>query len=82
MTMRFAPHSRRFDPRWLFPGTETDGEEASDAPDVCPFSSDDALTSAVTERELDLALQQVALERCCVCPLCGALVKSDGTVLC
>ena len=52
--MRFAPHSRRFDPRWLFPGTETDGEEASDAPDVCPFSSDDVLTSAVTERDLDL----------------------------
>ena len=28
--MSFDPHSRRFDPRWLFPAIETDGEETSE----------------------------------------------------
>jgi hypothetical protein len=79
--MSFTPHSRRFDPRWLFPRTETDGEESSEASDASPYSSNGALTSELTGRDLDHALEQVALERCCVCPLCGAIVRGDGIVL-
>jgi hypothetical protein len=79
--MSFDPHSRRFDPRWLFPAIETDGEETSEAPDLSPFSSDEALTSDLTDQDFDLALEQIASQRCCVCPLCGAIVASDGTVL-
>jgi len=78
--MSFDPHSQRFDPRWLFPAIETDGEQASEAPDVSPFSSDEELTSDLTDKELDEALEQIASERYCVCPLCGAIVGSDGSV--
>ena len=79
--MSFDPHSRRFDPRWLFPPIETEDEETSDVPDRSPFDSNGALTRNLTDRDIDLALQQVASERCCVCPLCGAIVGSDGNVL-
>ena len=79
--MNFDPHSRRFDPRSLFPSIETEDEETSDAPDVPPFYSKGALTRNLTDRDIDLALHQVASERCCVCPLCGAIVGSDGNVL-
>ncbi len=74
-------HSQRFDPRWLYPGIETDDEQAARAPDVSGFYANEKLTSDVTDRELDEALRQVAAERCCVCPLCGAIVGSDGSVL-
>jgi len=79
--MTVDPHSRRFDPRWLSPAIETDEVQASEAPDVSPFSLDEELTSNLTEQELDEALKQIALERCCVCPLCGAIVGTDGSVL-
>jgi len=79
--MSFDPHATRFDPRWLFPTIETDGEEPSQAPDVPRFSSDEELTSDLTGPGFDEALEQIASERCCVCPLCGAIVGSDGSVL-
>ncbi len=79
--MSIDRHSQRFDPRWLSRGIETDGEQAAEAPDVSGFYSSEKFTSNVTDRELDEALRQVALERCCVCPLCGAIVGSDGSVL-
>ncbi len=79
--MSFDPRSDRFDPRRLFPPIETEDEEASDAPDVAPFYSNGALTRDLTDRDIDLALEQVASERCCVCPLCGAIVGSAGIVL-
>jgi hypothetical protein len=79
--MSFDPHSRRFDPRWLFPAIETDGEETSEAPDVSPFSSDEESTTDPTGRDIDEALEQIASAGCCVCPLCGALVASDGSVM-
>jgi hypothetical protein len=79
--MSFDPHSRRFDPRSLSPGIETDGDQASEAPDASPFIPDEELTSDVTGQELDEALEQVASQRCCVCPLCRAIVGSDGSVL-
>ena len=79
--MSFDPRSQRFDLRWLSRGIELGRENASEAPEVSPLSSDQKLTSNVTDRELDEALRQVAAERCCVCPLCGAIVGSDGSVL-
>ncbi len=80
--MSFDPHSQRFDPRWLFRRLETVWEQSfEEAPDVSRFSSGAKLSSIVTDRELDEALRQVASERCCVCPLCGAIVGSDGSVL-
>jgi len=79
--MSFDPHSRRFDLRWLFPTIESDAEETSEAPDVSPFSADEESTNDPTGRDFDGALEQIASERCCVCPLCGAIVASDGSVL-
>jgi hypothetical protein len=79
--MSFDPHSRRFDPRWLFPAIETDGSEPYATPDASPFFPDEELTSDLTGQELDEVLEQVASQRCCVCPLCGAIVGSDGSVL-
>jgi hypothetical protein len=79
--MSFDLHPRRFDPRWLFPAIETVGEETSKPPVVSLSASSWELTSELTERDIDLALEQVASERCCVCPLCGAIVRNDGTVL-
>jgi len=79
--MSFAPHSRRSDPRRLFPAIETNAEETSEAPDVSPFSSDEESMNDPALRAFDDALEQVALERCCVCPLCGAIVGSDGSVM-
>ena len=32
--MSFDPHSRPFNPRWLFPAIETDGDETSEVPRV------------------------------------------------
>jgi len=77
----FATHSRPFDPRWLFPAIETDGEETSKATDVSPISSDEESTDDPTGREFDEALEQITSERWCVCPRCGAIVGSDGSVL-
>jgi hypothetical protein len=79
--MSFDPYLRRFDPSWLSPAIETDGEETSEAPYVSPSSSDGELTKNVAERDIDKALEQIASERWCVCPLCGAIVGSDGSVL-
>jgi hypothetical protein len=79
--MSFDPHSRRFDPRWLFSAIETNGEETSEARDAIPFSWDEEFTNHPTGPEFDEALEQIASKKCCVCPLCGAIVASDGTVL-
>ena len=67
--MSFDPHSRRFDPRWLFPTFATDGEETSGEPDEYLFCSDEELTSDLTGRDFDEALEQIASEGCCVCSL-------------
>ena len=79
--MSFDPHSRRFNPRWLFPAIETDGVEKSGAPDVSPFSADDESTNDPVGQDFDEALEQIASEGWCVCPLCGAIVASDGSVV-
>ncbi len=79
--MSFAPHSRRSDPRLLFPEIETNGEATPDAPDVSPFSSDEEPPNDATLRDFDEALEHVALERRCVGPLCGAIVSNDGSAM-
>jgi hypothetical protein len=69
--MSFDPHSPRFNRRWLFPAIETYATETSEPPDASPFSTDDEWTNFPTDRDIDDALEQVASERDCVCPLCG-----------
>jgi hypothetical protein len=79
--MSFAPHSRRYDPRLLFPAIETNGEKMSGAPDVSPSYSDEESINDSILRDFDEALEAVASERCSVCPLCGAIVSNDGSVM-
>ena len=70
--MSFDPHSHRLDPRRLFPPMETDEGEMFEALDESRFSSDEESASDPSERDFDLALEQIASERCCVCPLWSA----------
>jgi hypothetical protein len=79
--MNFDPHSRRLDPRRLFPEIGTDEAELFGSPDASPFSSDEESTNDPVGRDFDEALEEIASERRCVCPLCGAIVASDGSVL-
>jgi hypothetical protein len=79
--MSFDPHSRRFNPLWMFPAIETDGEEMSEVPDEYLFGSDEESTDDPAGQDFDEALEQIASEGCCVCPLCGAIVASDGSVV-
>jgi hypothetical protein len=58
-----------------------DGEEPSGEPDESPFAWDEESTNDPIGRIIAKALEQMAPERCCVCPLCGAIVASDGSVL-
>ena len=75
--MSYIPHAQRFDPRRLIPAIETNPEKTPDAPDFALSFSDEESTIEPTLWDFDEALEHVALERCCVCPLCGAIVASD-----
>jgi hypothetical protein len=79
--MSFDPHSRRFKARRLTPAIETDRMEKSEAPEEYLFCSDDDPTNAEDGQHFDEALEQIASEGSCVCPLCGVIVASDGSVL-
>ncbi len=79
--MSFDPHSPRFDLRRLFPATETDEEELAGGPEAIPFASEEESTYDPARRIIAEALEQLSSERCCVCPLCGAIVGRDGSVL-
>jgi hypothetical protein len=79
--MSFDPHFRRFRPSWLFPASEMDEEKTSAAFNASSAASDEELSSELTERDVDEAIEQIASEGYCVCPLCGAIVGSDGSVL-
>ena len=72
--------SRRFDRRWLVPAIETDGAELFEPPDASPYSVSDESTNDPAGGDFDEALEQIALDRCRVCPLCGAMVARDGPV--
>jgi hypothetical protein len=50
-------------------------------PEASAFSSDDGLTSDPDGRDFDEAPEHISSEGWCVCPLCGAIVARDGTVL-
>ncbi len=43
--MSYIPHSRRTDPRRLFPAIEINPEETPEAPDVSPSFSDEESTT-------------------------------------
>jgi hypothetical protein len=79
--MRPNFHSRRFDPRWLFPTIGTDGTALHGALDVSSLYAAGEETDNAAEEDFDDALEQIASEGCRVCPLCGATVARDGSVL-
>ena len=79
--MSTGPHSRRFDPCELFPAIGEDGEALFGAPDTSPRSEAEELTGDPAGWDVDEALEQIDLEGCRVCPLCGAIVARDGSVL-
>ena len=75
------PHSRRFDPRFLSTPIKTDGDELFGASDA-DFGA--LATNAPYDPDLgdfDEALEQIVFETSKVCPLCGAIVDRDGTVV-
>jgi hypothetical protein len=71
--MSVNSHSHRFDPRWLFPAIGTDGAELCGAPDVSPCSAAEESTNNLTRRDIDVALEQIASDECCVLPLGEAI---------
>ena len=79
--MNSDPRSRRFDPRWLLSAIGTDGAAQFEEPDAAPPFEAEASTDDSTGRDVDEALEQICSEGCRVCPLCGAIVASDGSVL-
>jgi hypothetical protein len=79
--MRFDSQSRRVEPRWVFPATEINEEDTAEAVYAATFLPHKASSILATERVFDDALDQVASEKRCACPLCGAIVASDGTVI-
>jgi hypothetical protein len=74
-------YARRFVPRMLFPLIETYEEQTSETPTAFAFSLDDQSTNNPAGPEFDEALEQISAEGWCVCPLCGVIVSSDGTVV-
>jgi hypothetical protein len=79
--MSFNPRSHRFDPRWLIPAAKTNEKDTSEAVTAPPFFAHDESSIVPAETDFDDALDQVASEKLCVCPVCGAIVASDGTVV-
>jgi hypothetical protein len=75
------PHSRRFDPRWLLPTIGMDGAELSGAPDAAPDPTAEAPRTKPTGPDFDEALEQIVSNECRICPLCGAIVARDGSVV-
>ena len=79
--MSLDPLTHRFDPRWLSTPIKTDGEELFEA--LVADLRADAKESRHGQAgaEFDEALEQIVSEKCTVCPLCGAIVDRDGTVV-
>jgi hypothetical protein len=75
------PHSRRFDPRWRSTPIKTDGEKLFGAPEPeLRFAAEESM-NAQASWDFDEALEQIVLEDCRVCPLCGVIVDRDGIVV-
>jgi hypothetical protein len=79
--MSFDPHARRFNPRGTFPAVETTGEKTSASPEEFLFCLIEESPNNPVGQEFDLALEQIAVAGCCVCPLCGAIAASDRSVI-
>jgi hypothetical protein len=79
--MSLDPLTRRFDPRWLCTPIKTDGEELFGVPDAEPWSAPRESTHDPAGQDFDEALEQIVSDKCTVCPLCGAIVDRDGTVV-
>jgi hypothetical protein len=79
--MNSVPRSGRFDPRWTSRAIGNDEPALLEDSDAgLPFESE-PWTDDPAGRDVDEALEQIASEGCLVCPLCGAIVASDGSVL-
>jgi hypothetical protein len=79
--MNSVPRSGRFDLRWLFPAIGKDGAALYEVPHAAvPFEAEEATNDPVG-RVIDEALEKIGMEGCRVCPLCGAIVARDGSVL-
>jgi hypothetical protein len=79
--MSFDSHFCRFALAWLLRALESGGDETCEPPEMSPFAWDGELTNDLNDQDLDEALDLIASANYCVCPLCGALVRSDGSVV-
>jgi hypothetical protein len=79
--MSLDPLTHRFDSRWLSTPIKTDGEELFGVPDADPCSAPRESTHDPAGQDFDEALEEIVSDRCRTCPLCGAIVDRDGTVV-
>ena len=79
--MSADPHSRRFDPCRLFPAIRENGAALFRALDTTARFDAEESADDLAGCDVDLALEQLDMEGCRVCPLCGAIVARDGSVL-
>jgi hypothetical protein len=79
--MSADPYSRRFDPCRLFPAIGKDGAALFGALDTTARFDAEESADDLAGCPVDLALEQFDMEGCRVCPLCGAIVARDGSVL-
>jgi hypothetical protein len=79
--MNFDPHSPRFNPRWLLPANETDVPDADESDNATPVCADEDSSEIRAWLDFDEALDQIASDGHRVCPLCGAVVASDGSIV-
>jgi hypothetical protein len=75
------PHSRRFGPRWPSEAVNSDWEELLETLDALLGSAATESTNDPDLQDFDEALEQIVSEQCRVCPLCGANVDRDETVV-
>jgi hypothetical protein len=72
---------RRFDPRRGVPMMGGDGASLFEESDAALAAKAEEPTADLERREFDEALEQVGSEGFRVCPLCGAIVPRDRSVL-
>jgi hypothetical protein len=75
------PNSRRFDPSRLFPAIGEDGAALFGALDTTPRPDAEEFADDLAGWDVDLALEHLDMEGCRGCPLCGAIVARDRSVL-
>jgi hypothetical protein len=59
----------------------TDGAEQNGAAQASFLSPNEETQDDPDRNDFDEALEQIVTQRWCVCPLCGAIVAPDGTVV-